>query len=109
MCDVLPSRLWSTGVGVTNAANCIAAGIGVLSAGYLKSDFGLNGVLGGQAVTVTAGQVVITNGAGAFTRTGIAVTPSLAQEVISTPSNFYFNVHSTLNGTGFARGQLSKS
>lgn len=55
---------------------------------------------------LTAGQIVLNAGAGTFTRSGISVTASLAQEILSTPSGFYFNVHSVLNGTGMVRGQL---
>lgn len=57
---------------------------------------------------LTAGQVVLTTGAGAFTRSGIAVAAALAQEILSGPSGFYFNVHSALNSNGMARGQLVK-
>jgi hypothetical protein len=55
---------------------------------------------------LTGGQVVLTTGAGAFTRNGIAVSASLAQEILSSPASFYLNIHSVLNGTGMARGQL---
>ena len=69
---------------------------------------GAVGVAGNIVVDtgLTSGQVVLTTGAGAFTRNGIAVTASLAQEILSTPSGFYLNIHSALNGTGMARGQL---
>ena len=53
-----------------------------------------------------AGQVTLANGTGSFTRTGIALTPALMQEILATPSVFYFNVHSVLNQNGMARGQL---
>jgi hypothetical protein len=36
------------------------------------------------------------------------VPPSLAQQILNTPSDFYFNVHSSLNPSGIARGQLVK-
>lgn len=55
---------------------------------------------------LTAGQVVLAGGAGAFTRNGISVTASLAQEILSGPAGFYFNVHSALNTSGMVRGQL---
>lgn len=55
---------------------------------------------------LTSGQVTLTSGAGSFTRNGIAVSGSLAQEILSSPSGFYLNIHSVLNGTGMARGQL---
>jgi predicted MFS family arabinose efflux permease len=59
LCDVLPGRFWSTGVGVANASNCVAGGIGVLLTGYLKADFGLGGVFAAQSVTVTAAAILV--------------------------------------------------
>ena len=56
---------------------------------------------------LAAGQVVLSNGAGNFARPGIAVTPiSVVESIINNPSQFYFNVHSSLSGDGMARGQL---
>lgn len=52
------------------------------------------------------GQVVLTTGSGSFNRSGIAVSATLAQEILSTPAAFYFNVHSVLNPDGVVRGQL---
>src|SRR5262245_49144079 len=46
---------------------------------------------------LTTGEVVLVNGNGSFTKLGIAIAPQLAQEILNTPSNFYFNVHSVLN------------
>lgn len=57
---------------------------------------------------LVAGQVTLTTGATTFTRDDINVPPTLAQQIISTPSEFYFNVHSSLNPSGMARGQLVK-
>lgn len=56
--------------------------------------------------TLAAGQLILTNGAGSFTREGINVTPTLAQAIVNNPSNYYFNIHSTLNPGGAARGVL---
>lgn len=58
---------------------------------------------------LTNGEVVLANGTGGFNKTGIAVDPALAQTIINTPSGFYFNVHTTLNGGGAARGQLARA
>ena|ERR1051326_2502669 len=50
-----------------------------------------------------------TLGAISFVKTGIAVAdPALAQQIINNPSGFYFNIHSTANPGGFARGQLTR-
>lgn len=72
VCDVLQSRYWSTGVGVTNASNCVAGGIGVLLAGFLKADFGLAGVFGGQAFTVAAAACLVFLGYRKFLRRDLA-------------------------------------
>jgi hypothetical protein len=58
------------------------------------------------ATGLTSGQIVLSNGAANFTRNGITVTPTVAQNIINNPAGFYFNVHSTLNPPGVARGQL---
>lgn len=69
---------------------------------------GVAGVNGGVAVTtgIASGEIVLTNGAGSFTRNGISVTPTTAQNIISNPAGFYFNVHTVLSPPGAARGQL---
>ena len=58
--------------------------------------------------TLAAGQVAVANGLASFTRDGIVVDAAVAQRIISNPAGFYFNVHSTLNSGGVARGQLVK-
>ena len=55
---------------------------------------------------LASGEVTLTTGTGTFSKTGVAVTASLASEFITNPAGFYFNVHSQLNGPGMARGQL---
>jgi hypothetical protein len=57
-------------------------------------------------VGLVPGEVVLTNGSGSFTRNGRTVTPDVAQGIINNPAGFYYNVHSTQNPGGFARGQL---
>jgi len=49
-CDLLTPGLRSTALAIMNAANCLAGGIGVLLAGFLKSSFGLSGVFAGVSV-----------------------------------------------------------
>ena len=56
---------------------------------------------------LTAGQTVLTNGSGTFTAANLTITPvDLANQILANPAGFYFNVHSTLNPGGVARGQL---
>ena len=59
--------------------------------------------------TLASGQVTVANGLASFTRDSIAVTAEVAQRIIANPGNFYFNVHSSLNPGGVARGALVKA
>jgi hypothetical protein len=57
------------------------------------------------------GEITLQNGAGSFTKTGTTITDSavVAQNLINDPAGFYFNVHSAINLSGAARGQLGRS
>jgi hypothetical protein len=72
---------------------------------------GATGANGPVAVSLglTSGEIVLATGATTFSRNGITVDPALAQTIISNPAGYYFNVHSTLNTGGFARGQLVRT
>ena len=59
--------------------------------------------------TLASGEVVLTNGSGSFTKANIASPADVAQAMINTPANYYFNVHTPLNGGGVARGVLVKN
>jgi len=59
--------------------------------------------------TLAAGQVTLTNNLASFTKDNIPVTAEVANRIIANPGNFYFNVHSTLNPGGVARGTLVKT
>src|SRR5687768_14764816 len=48
----------------------------------------------------------LTTGAGSWEGRGITATAAQLQAIIDAPANFYFNVHSTANPGGVARGQL---
>lgn len=69
---------------------------------------GAAGANGGVAVNpmFKAGEIALSDGAGSFSKMGVTVTPAVAQEILSGPANFYFNVHSATNKGGVARGQL---
>jgi hypothetical protein len=58
--------------------------------------------------TLTAGQVSISNGTASFTKSDISVLPEVAQRILNNPAGFYFNVHTTLNPGGVARGTLNR-
>jgi len=72
---------------------------------------GATGVAGPVLVstTVNPGEVVLTNGAGTFTRVGITMTSTVAQSIIDNPAGFYFNVHTALNPGGVMRAQLVRA
>jgi hypothetical protein len=53
-----------------------------------------------------AGGAVLQTGSGTITRTGVPVSAALAQAFLANPAAYYFNVHSTVNAGGAARGQL---
>ncbi len=68
---------------------------------------GAAGVNGGVLVSTTLapGEVVLANGSGSFTKVN-NVDPAVTQNILNNPAGFYFNVHSTANPGGVARGQL---
>src|SRR5262249_33708893 len=73
---------------------------------------GAAGVAGGViwSTGLTTGEVVLQNGSGTFTKLG--ATPqdvAQAQAILSNPAGFYFNVHTSLNPGGAARGQLVRA
>ena len=58
--------------------------------------------------SLAAGEVTIVNGVASFTKANITVDPAVAQRILANPAGFYFNVHTTLNAGGVARGQLNR-
>jgi hypothetical protein len=56
--------------------------------------------------TLTAGNVNLTNGAGTFSFAQVPAKAVDIAAILAAPQNFYFNVHTTLNGGGAIRGQL---
>lgn len=69
---------------------------------------GAAGVPGGVLVStgLTPGTVTLTNGAGTFSFQGVTVSADIISQILANPQNFYFNVHTALNGGGAIRGQL---
>lgn len=61
------------------------------------------------STTIKAGDVTVTNGLSSFTVNNVSVPVDVAQRILANPGGFYFNVHSTLNPSGVARGVLVKS
>ena len=55
---------------------------------------------------LVSGSVGLVNGAGTFNLTQGTASAATIQQILASPQNFYFNVHTTLNGNGVMRGQL---
>jgi hypothetical protein len=53
-----------------------------------------------------SGSVVLTNGSGTFSFDSVSTSAANIAAILAAPQNFYFNVHSQLNGGGVMRGQL---
>lgn len=73
-----------------------------------QSPAGTNGTIV-ISTSLQAGEVVLANGSGSFTKSGIPVQQQFlasVQQILDNPSGFYFNVHSTAHPGGVARGQL---
>jgi hypothetical protein len=69
---------------------------------------GAVGVNGSPAVNLSlaAGEVVLTSGSAPITKVVSGIDAALTQTIINNPAGYYFNVHTSLNGGGVARGQL---
>jgi predicted MFS family arabinose efflux permease len=59
LCDLLPPNVRSTAVGLMNATSCLAGGIGIFVAGYLKSAFGLGGVFAASSVLLVLASAIL--------------------------------------------------
>ena len=59
-------------------------------------------------VGLAAGELAITNGSGAITKSGINVPADRAAAILNNRAAHYFNVHTALNPDGAIRGQLSE-
>ena len=82
------------------------AGTTVTAAHIHKAAAGVSG-----SVVISAnvtGSNVMANGSGSFTLTNSSPDIPTVQDILANPANYYFNVHSTVNPGGFARGQLSR-
>ena len=62
LCDLLAPQFRSTAIGMMNAANCLAGGVGIMLAGYLKATYGLAGIFGGISGLMVIGAVLTAMG-----------------------------------------------
>ncbi|HZR22872.1 MAG TPA: CHRD domain-containing protein [Vicinamibacterales bacterium] len=60
------------------------------------------------AITANVTSTTLPSGAGSLVLTNSSPDVAIVQDILNNPGNYYFNLHSTLNPGGFARGQLSR-
>lgn len=56
---------------------------------------------------LSAGELVLTNGAGSIAKNDVNLVPDQAVAVVNNPTGYYFNVHTAMNPAGVLRGQLA--
>jgi hypothetical protein len=62
ICELAGPRLRSTGLGVFNMMNCLAGGVGVMWAGFLKRDYGLGTAFSTVSVIVAIAGLILLAG-----------------------------------------------
>jgi len=82
------------------------AGTNIILAHIHNAPAGTNGGVKVNTGLTAGTAVVLTDGTGVLNASNIAVEPSLMQDILTNPQNYYFNAHSTLNPGGAVRGQL---
>jgi hypothetical protein len=71
---------------------------------------GVTGVAGAIVVDTglaASGGVTPSGGTASFQKTGVNVSPDIAQAILNNPGGYYFNIHTSLNPAGVARGQVN--
>jgi len=65
----------------------------------------------GGNVVVPSGMTPLTlaTGSGSFTASNLTVDAALANQILTNPAGYYFNIHSPANPAGVARGQLVRT
>jgi len=69
---------------------------------------GAAGVAGGVVISANVTSTALANGSGSLVLTNSSPDLAVVQDILNNPSQYYFNLHSTLNPGGFTRGQLSR-
>jgi hypothetical protein len=72
---------------------------------------GAAGTTGSPVVDLglSAGEVTFATGSGSFTKNGITVSTAQAEALLANAGAFYFNIHTSANPGGVARGQLTRT
>ena len=84
-----------------------AASTAVVAAHIHPGAAGVNGSPLVNTNLSAAAPMVLTNGAGNMSIT-VDISQADATAITANPGNYYFNVHTPLNGGGAARGQLAR-
>lgn len=83
------------------------AGTTISNAHIHAAASGINGAVVVPSGITNGANVVAANGTVSFTAANLTITPvDVANQILANPAGFYFNVHTTLNPGGVARGQL---
>ena len=82
----------------------LAANSVIILAHIHEGAAGVNGPIRVDSNISPASPVPVVNGAASFTRTGLAVTPAVAQAIIDNPAGWYFNVHTALSPAAWRAG-----
>jgi CHRD domain-containing protein len=64
------------------------------------------GVAGGVVISANVTSTPLPNGSGSLMLSNSSPDVAVVQDILNNPSQYYFNLHSTLNPGGFVRGQL---
>ena len=96
-----------TAASVTFVANLTGFPAGTtVTAGHIHR--GVAGVPGNVVISANVTATPLPTGTGTLTLTNSSPDVGAVQDILNNPGNYYFNLHSTLNPGGFARGQLSR-
>ena len=66
------------------------------------------GVAGAVVISANVTSTQLANGSGSLVLANSAPDIAVVQDILNNPSQYYFNLHSTLNPGGVVRGQLSR-
>ncbi len=85
-CEIVPPQFRSTGVGIMNAVSTGAGGCGVLLAGFLKRDVGLDGIFAGISVVfmIAGGSLLVFHRC--FARADIARAQAMSAAPLPAPA-----------------------
>jgi len=69
---------------------------------------GAAGVAGPVVISANVTSTPLATGSGSLVLSNTSPDLAVVQDILNNPSQYYFNLHSTLNPGGFTRGQLSR-